>query len=211
MATTCSTNNALKAKDNQLSIPVLASKTKRQWLLTMKLKFSISCFETRSVPRNEWSTWKEWRNHLDGELDCRCTEWGVPGSILLLGAEWQQSCWGLCKGCEDALPSAQCLRMNTHVHNHMFGEGGPALSGSLKLEVGVQFIATTLGKVRPEPAALGDTWVGWADSTAQVKHMHRHATQTGPGPTNCPLVAGMYRAQVYFYRITSKPGNLRSL
>jgi len=50
--------------------------------------------------------------------------------------------------------------MNTHVHNHMFGEGGPALSGSLKLEVGVQFIATTLGKVRPEPAALGDTWVG---------------------------------------------------
>lgn len=49
------------------------------------------------VPRKEWSVRKEWRNHLKDELDCSWTEWEVPGSILLSGAEWEWSCCGLWK------------------------------------------------------------------------------------------------------------------
>lgn len=96
------------------------------------------------------------------------------------------------KGSGDALPSAQRTRVNTRVHNHLVGEGRPALSGSLKLEAGAQFLATILGKVRPGPAALGDTWVRSADSAARAEPIHRPPTQTRPGPRHCPLVAGLY-------------------
>lgn len=62
--------------------------------------------------------------------------------------------------------------INTCGHNHEFGEGGQALSGSLKLEAEAQFLATILGKVRPEPAAQGDKQVRSAERAAHLENIH---------------------------------------